>query len=74
MHLMVASPYGISLMHGNDLFKICMSVHLCGFMNCFICQAVTGGVVSECRFEPFSVVTLHTWVHDWHPSMNVQAE
>jgi len=32
-------------MHGNDLFKMCiMSVHLCGIMNCFICQTVTGGV------------------------------
>jgi len=62
-------------MHGNDLFKICiMSVHLCGITNCFICQTVTGGLVSECRFEFFSVVTLHTWVHDWHRSMNVQAE
>jgi len=46
MHLVVASPYGISLMHGNDLFKICMSVHLCGIMNCFVCQTVTAGVVS----------------------------
>jgi len=75
MHLVVASPYEISLMHGNDLFKICiMPVHLCGIMSCFIYQTLTEGVVCECRFEPFSVVTLHTWVHDWHPSMNVRVE
>jgi hypothetical protein len=60
-------------MHGNDLLKICI-------MSTFVWHELLylsdchWGEISECRFEPFSVVTLRTWVHDWHPSMNVQAE